>query len=239
VINQQLSSEQQNDIQQMLRDYLPSEKLLELCRRRLFGTIVGPAGSGKDTLRQALLTIKRDKFCLLLSDTSRARRANEQEGVEYHFRSLEEMLAGFENGQYLQGALVHGQQLSGLNGSELVRLPEGLLPLSILVIQTVEALREMQLDMRAIFLLPPSIEAMRERLAIRQGVGVEEIERRFTTAKTELALVLDRQQDYQLITTKTLEHSLSVAAPYLLAGTKNSEEQTRSLVVLEKLLSSL
>lgn len=225
-------------LQNLLSNYAPKQELLDACKAITIGAVVGPAGSGKDTLRQALLNTHPSLYSLLLSDTSRPKRPSEQDGVEYHFKALEQMLDGFEKGDYLQGAIVHGQQLSGLNAQEILQIPKGKMPLSILVIQTIEQLVSMGLTFRTVFLVPPSLDAMKERLSIRQGVSEEERKRRLQTAAIELELAL-QHDDFQFIITDKLQRPLRIAEDFFKTGIIDENEQERAIPVVRELLESL
>jgi guanylate kinase len=234
----QLTVAEADRLRGMLLKYRPRDEVKKACEGFHFGVIIGPAGSGKDTLRQALLRCYPAKYSLLLSDTSRAPRITERDGVEYHFKSLKDMLTGFKRGDYLQGAVVHGQQLSGVNGKDLLNLQSNTMPLSIFVIQTVEELQLLGFSLRGIFLLPPSLADMKERLSVRQGITQAEQERRLKTAKTELELAL-AHNDFQFLVTRTIQHSLEVSSAFLESGVVNQAEQFEARKVASSLLEEL
>ena len=236
--NSELGQNKIDFLQELLRSYTPRQEVIDWCRSITLGVVIGPAGSGKDTLRNELITRNSDSFSLLLSDTSRSMRINEVDGVEYHFRTLENMIEGFYRGDYLQGAIVHGQQLSGLNAQELLALPENVMPLGILIIQTVEELVKKQLKIRGVFLVPPSLDEMKDRLSERQGISAEEQNRRFKTAKVELELAL-KHEDYQFIVTRNIEKSVEISKKFLLKGEIDMIEQVSAKQAATDLLRSL
>lgn len=70
--------------------------------------ICGPSGSGKSTLLHKLRAELPDTFALCVSHTTRAPRAGESNGVEYHFVSEPEMRAAIERGDFLETATFSG-----------------------------------------------------------------------------------------------------------------------------------
>ncbi|KAK8817364.1 hypothetical protein WA556_003257, partial [Blastocystis sp. ATCC 50177/Nand II] len=68
----------------------------------------GPSGVGKTTLIKKLIRDYPDRFGYSVSHTTRARRRNEVDGVDYHFTSRETMQKRIEGNEFLEYATVHG-----------------------------------------------------------------------------------------------------------------------------------
>ena len=148
--------------------------------------VVAPSGAGKSSLVNALLdsdpTLK-----LSISCTTRAPRPGEENGREYHFLSKEEFLQKKEEGDFLEWAQVHGN-FYGTSRSWL----EAQMNLGkdvILEIDWQGARQIQRLIPQAIwiFILPPSLSALEERLRKRGQDDEQTIERRVAAAHEELS----------------------------------------------------
>ena len=146
----------------------------------------GPAGVGKSSVCARLLA--SEGYVLSVSATTRAPRGVEQDGVDYHFMTVEEFQRRIDAGEFLEYATVHNKQTyyGTPAGPLLEHLVAGRHVLLDIDVQGAAQLRE-KVPVVCIFLRPPSFEALRERLEGRQDTSGEEIERRLETAERELA----------------------------------------------------
>jgi guanylate kinase len=138
---------------------------------------------GKGTLIRLLL----DRFpglALSVSATTRPPRPGERDGVDYHFLSAEEFQRRVDAGEFLEWAEYAGNRYGTLR-SELERDVD-MLVLEIEV-QGARQVRERVPDAYAVFIAPPSREALRERLVGRGSDAPEQVERRLAVAEEELA----------------------------------------------------
>lgn len=144
--------------------------------------ISGPSGSGKTTICQRL--VLGGGFHYARSDTTRPRRA--ADGDEYRFISREEFERGIALGRYIEWATVYGE-LYGKPRDEIEHArAAGVRCLLNIDIQGARTLRRLGIEGVYIFVLPPSIEALRQRL-IRRGDRPQDIERRLAVAEREMA----------------------------------------------------
>jgi guanylate kinase len=147
--------------------------------------IVAPSGAGKSSLVDALL--KSDpSLKLSLSTTTRAPRPGEVDGVNYRFVTKEAFIAERDQGQFLEWAEVHGhfygtsrtwiesQMLSG--GDVMLEIDW----------QGAQQIRKLIPSVQWIFIFPPSIEALEERLRKRGQDDEATIGRRVAAAHIEL-----------------------------------------------------
>jgi guanylate kinase len=164
--------------------------------------ITGPSGVGKGTLIRGLLA-RVPELELSVSATTRAPRAGERNGVDYHFLSDEEFDRKVSAGAFVEHAAYSGRRYGTLR-SELERRTAAGAPVVLEIeLQGARQVRRTLPDAVQVFILPPSPSALRERLVGRGTDGPEEIERRLAVAREELAardefdhLVLnDRQED--------------------------------------------
>ena len=147
--------------------------------------IVAPSGAGKSSLVDALL--KSDpSLKLSLSTTTRAPRPSEVDGVNYRFVTKEAFIAERDQGQFLEWAEVHGHfygtsrtwiELQMLSGSDVMLEIDW---------QGAQQIRKLIPSVQWIFIFPPSIEALEERLRKRGQDDEATIERRVAAAHIEL-----------------------------------------------------
>ncbi len=148
--------------------------------------ICAPSGAGKTSLVAELLP--RDRNTLLsVSHTTRAPRAGEQDGRDYHFVSRTAFVAMIERGEFLESAEVHGNLYGTSRGwIDKQRARDVDIALEI-DWQGAQQVRRLMPDAIGIFILPPSPETLRGRLIDRGQDSDAVIERRLQAARGEIA----------------------------------------------------
>lgn len=144
--------------------------------------ITGPSGVGKGTVIRALRE-RLPGLEVAVSATTRAPRAGEENGRDYHFLSPAEFERRLMGGEFLEHASYSGNRYGTLR-SELQR-PADVLVLEI-EIQGARQVREALPDALRVFIAPPSPGALRERLAGRGADSPEQVESRLAAAREEL-----------------------------------------------------
>ena len=158
--------------------------------------IVAPSGAGKSTLVNALLEREPD-IGLSISYTTRAPRPGEQSGREYFFVTREEFAAMVKRGDFLEHAEVYGN-FYGTSRTWIEKTrAEGSDVLLEIDWQGARSVKKLFRDMTYIYILPPSIEVLRERLVKRGKDSTEVIERRLAAAREDLKHV--HEADYVII----------------------------------------
>ena len=161
-----------------------------------FYVIVAPSGAGKSSLVNALLEREPD-IGLSISYTTRAPRPGEESGREYFFITREEFAAMVTRGEFLEHAEVYGN----LYGTSRLWIEKTRAKGSDVLLeidwQGARAVRKLFRDMTYIYILPPSIEVLRERLVKRGKDSKEVIERRLAEAREDLKHV--HEADYVII----------------------------------------
>lgn len=148
--------------------------------------IAAPSGAGKTSLITALLE-RVPRLALSISDTTRQPRAGEVEGEQYHFVSGEEFERGIRDNRYLEHANVFGNHY-GTRRSRLESLwSDGRDALLEIDVQGAAQVRARHPGTCSIFILPPSLEALSERLKGRGLDSPEVIRRRLDEAQGEIA----------------------------------------------------
>jgi guanylate kinase len=146
-----------------------------------------PSGAGKGTLIAHLLSLELD-LSFSISATSRPPRGEERDGREYYFLTAEEFRRRAEAGEFVEWEEVYAGRYYGTLRSEVERLWSR----GSTVLFDVDVLGGMNLKQAfgeralAVFVQPPSLEVLRQRLTDRGTERPEEIERRLERAAYEL-----------------------------------------------------
>lgn len=150
---------------------------------RLF-VVSGPAGAGKGTIIKQVRE-QRGDLALSVSCTTRSPRAGEQEGVSYYFLSKEEFERRVGEGEFLEWANVHGNLYGTLLSEVRSKLSDSSLILEIDP-QGAMNVRRMLPECVLIFIAPPSMEVLRERLVGRGSETPETLAVRMADAEQEM-----------------------------------------------------
>ncbi len=139
-----------------------------------------------------------DRIGLSISMTTRPQRPYEKDGLHYHFVTEPDFKRRIEKGEFAEWAAVHGN-LYGTPKSEIEnRLAEGKHVLFPIDVQGASSLKALYPDrILLIFIEPPSLKALEQRLISRQGDTPQSIETRLQNAYNELKW--SKSFDYQII----------------------------------------
>ncbi|WP_456418100.1 guanylate kinase [Thiolapillus sp.] len=148
--------------------------------------VSAPSGGGKTSLLKALLKMDGN-LVLSVSHTTRSPRPGEQDGVHYYFVSVDEFMSLAGEGAFLEQAQVfdnyYGTSQAGVE-SQLLAGQDVVLEIDW---QGARQVRKAFPDAISIFVIPPSIAALRERLSSRGQDDEATIERRMKDARNELS----------------------------------------------------
>jgi guanylate kinase len=145
-----------------------------------------PSGAGKSTIARNLLE-SDNQFELSVSVTTRPRRGSEIDGRHYHFRSRREFEILRDNDELLEWAEVHGNFYATPRGPAEKAMAEGRDMLFDIDWQGAQQLREkMRGDIVSIFILPPSMRELKDRLKRRAEDQEAVIETRLKNARDEI-----------------------------------------------------
>jgi guanylate kinase len=147
--------------------------------------ITGPSGVGKGTLIRGLLE-RVPGLELSVSATTRAPRDGERDGTHYHFLGAEEFDRRARDGEFVEHATYSGSRYGTLR-SELERRSRDGAPVVLEIeLEGARQIREAMPEALAVFIAPPSQDALRVRLVQRGTDAPEQIEQRLRTAQREL-----------------------------------------------------
>jgi guanylate kinase len=157
-------------------------------------TVSGPSGAGKTTLYKAVISMLPN-LKHSVSYTTRPPRPGEVDNRDYTFVSRDEFMAMIDKGEFVEWAEIHGK----LYGTSRKRLDEivnsGVDAILDINIQGALQLREKYKGGIYIFILPPSLEVLKERLRKRLVNSKEEIEKRLKVAVEEIK----KYQEYDYV----------------------------------------
>ncbi len=163
--------------------------------RPLLIVVAAPSGAGKTTLCDRLLN-EFPQITYSVSCTTRPPRGQEVNGVDYHFLNPTEFEHQVQAGEFLEHALVHGYRYGTLHKTVADALHAGHSVLMDLDVQGAARLRDSVAKAREgdllktgfvdVFIEPPSLEVLRERLARRGEDPEESMERRLRNAANEM-----------------------------------------------------
>jgi len=199
-----------------VKDYTLTDEAIELVKHAKIVLLAGIAGAGKDTLKKELL--KNTAFRDIVSHTTRKPRHNngvlEEEGVDYHFISLDQASEMVHRQEFVEVKYVHGDTIYGTSVAEIqAGFDEQMISITDVDIQGVAEYKAISSEVVAIFILPPSYSVWRDRLMKRyeskEAFEAEWPKRRMSALK-ELAHALEVPY-YHFIINDDLDRTIKVA----------------------------
>ncbi len=151
---------------------------------RLF-VFSAPSGAGKNTIIDSLKT-QLDAICYSVSHTSRAPRGNEMDGVHYHFVDKVTFSKMIENGAFVEWAEVYGNYYGTSFSSLDDQTSQGLDILLDLDHQGAKNIKNHYPDSVLIYVLPPSLEILEDRLRERGTDDEKVMEKRLNSAMDDM-----------------------------------------------------
>ena len=149
--------------------------------------ISGPSGAGKGTIVTELLK-RDDKLSLSISCTTRYKRDGEVDGVHYYFISKEQFRSMIDEGDFLE----YAQVFDNFYGTPISKIEQkrnsGFDVILEIDVQGALQVKSKVPDAKLIFIMPPSMEVLKERLLGRKTETIEQVEKRFSKAEKEMSL---------------------------------------------------
>lgn len=224
-----------------LANYEASEHARQVLAGIDLAILLSVFAGGRNTVIDELN--KTGRYHTVVSDTTRPPKfrngAMERDGINYHFRSEEEVLDDIRSGEYLEAEVIHNQQVSGISIRELERASgNGKIAINEVELLGTVNIRRAKPDAFMIFLMPPSFDEWMRRVKNRETMSDQEFRNRMETAERILKHVLEvdyfhfvvndtvseaaRQID-EIVTTKMLprrDESLCQIVQEMLASTR-------------------
>jgi guanylate kinase len=155
--------------------------------------ISGPSGSGKSTLARHLLANPPGLLRLSVSVTTRQPRAQEKDGVDYHYWTVERVREEIAKGGFLEWADVFGNYYGTLRAEVEPFRAQGIGVLLDIDVNGWAQVKTKCPDAVSIFILTSSLEILEERLRRRRSDTEEQLQRRLDGARAELARIGEYQ----------------------------------------------
>ena len=158
--------------------------------------VAAPSGAGKSSIVNAVLA-RDPNISLSISFTSRQPRPGERHAEHYHFIGADEFKAMVAEGDFFEHALVHGDWKGTARQSVEPQLKAGRDVLLEIDWQGARQVREKVPDAVSVFILPPSRQALEQRMRARGQDSEEVIQRRLAAAREEMSHY--REFDYVIV----------------------------------------
>lgn len=155
----------------------------------------GPSGAGKGTICDRL--VKEDVADLSISMTTRALRGQEVDGVNYYFVSHEEFQKTIDEGGLLEWAEIYNNRYGTPKKPVLEKLEKGRDVILEIEMQGAMKVKKAYPDAVLVFVLPPSLSVLAERLRTRGTDSEEQIKLRTKSVMSEIHKIID--YDYYII----------------------------------------
>lgn len=198
-------------------------------RAPLLMIVSSPSGAGKTTLTGRLRREISD-IAFSVSHTTRQPRHTEKDGREYHFVTQERFQRSIRQGEFLEWAHVHGN-LYGTSVTEIDRAVGRRGLLFDVDHQGARQIKSVRPDAIAVFILPPNLPTLLERLRGRESESEEVVQRRYRVAQEEIA-------HYGLFDYVIVNDKLEDAAQQMVAIFRAEEcRRNRQAMLAEELLS--
>jgi guanylate kinase len=197
--------------------------------------VAAPSGGGKSSMVNALLE-REPGIRLSVSYTTRSPRPGESEGRHYHFIDVPAFEALRANGEFLEYAFVHGNWYATSATWLKAQVAAGQDVLLEIDWQGAEQVRRLIPDSVHIFILPPSLAALKERLMKRAQDASDVIEKRLAAAIEEIRHC--GEFDYVIMNQDFARAVDDLSAIVRAARLTSARQQARHAKVLAQLLSS-
>lgn len=196
--------------------------------------VSAPSGAGKTSLLKVVLQ-QLPELKLSISHTTRSMREGEQDGLDYHFTSIEQFEAMLKEGSFLEHANVFGNYYGTCQAwleSQLVAGHDVVLEIDW---QGAQQVRKLMPDCRSIFILPPSKRELLNRLTGRGQDSEQVIKGRMDAANAEMQHF--DEYDYLVINDDFETASVELAAIFTARRLRIASQRIRQAELLEDLLN--
>lgn len=226
------------EFQKILNNYHVPEKSRAALKGTKLMLMTAATSAGRNTIISELL--KTGNFHYIVSDTTRKPRTNngvpEQDGVEYWFKTEEEMLNNLRDGKMLEAAIIHNQQVSGISIREIERAEkEGKVATTDIEVVGTDMIVDVKPDAMCLFIIPPNFEEWQRRLKHRGAMDPGEVKRRLESAAMEFELALAKDY-YWIIVNDQLDQAVDYIKLIAQGVESSKERQAQNREVLRELL---
>lgn len=193
-----------------------------------------PSGAGKTSLARALLA-NTSALDFSVSHTTRSARPGEEDGRDYHFVTVEQFEAMLKAGDFVEHAKVFDNYYGTARSSVETQLANGIDVILDIDWQGAQQVRSVVAETTSIFILPPSREALRERLGSRGQDADDVIARRMRDAASESAHYTE--YDYLIINDVFDEALMDLGSIIRAMRLRRGQQGQRHAELLDQLLA--
>lgn len=178
---------------QKVTTYKPSREAVAHISATPILFVVGITGAGKDTIQHKLVAGHENEYRFIVSHTTRAPRENhgtlEQDGVDYHFVDFAQIDQMIDDKQFVEAKVVHFDNVYGTSIAEIEAAQhEDKIAITDIEVKGVREYVELGMNVKPVFLLPPSYEVWWDRLTARYSGKMldQDLHKRMQTALMEI-----------------------------------------------------
>ena len=178
-------------------------------KKGIFIVISGPSGVGKTTICNKLS--KLDNIWYSVSVTTRKKRANEKEGIQYYFTDVVSFKEKIECGEFFEYSIYDGNYYGTLKSTVTSKLDKGISVISEIDVAGAKNIKKLYEKAILIYIHPPSYAELENRLLKRGTEDKEKIRRRIEMATLEINNL--EGYDYELINydiDKTIDEIINI-----------------------------
>lgn len=224
----------------LLTQYHPGEAAHDLFSKLNFVVLSGVSGAGRNTVINRL--VAQENYYFIVSDTTRPPKLRdgrmEENGVQYWFRTEDDVLADLTEGKYLEAELIHDQQVSGTSLRELeTALSSGRTAIAEVEFGGANHIAKANPQAHFIGLLPPSFGEWKRRLENREVMTADEYANRMRTAKQVITNMLE-QNFFHLVLNDSIDESVRDIKS-VVAGTYPLDKESRARQVAEEMRAAV
>lgn len=155
-------------------------------QKPLLVVLSGPSGTGKSTIVAELLA-RESRFLVSISATTRSKRAGEKQGIDYYFLSTDEFRNKKGQGEFIETARVFGEWYGTPEKPLLEAIGRNRVVLFDIDVKGGMSIKKWRKDAVLIFVLPPSMSALKKRLSGRKTESEAEMKLRLARALKEIS----------------------------------------------------
>ncbi len=213
-----------------LEQYTISDRSKKILHNVEYVVLIGPAAAGRNTIIDELK--KTGNYHQVVSDTTRPPKLRdgnmEQHGVNYFFRSEEELLTDLKNGEFLEAELIHNQQVSGTSIRELeASINEGKIAINEVEFGGAKNVIRAKPDSNVFAVFPPSFDEWFSRFAAREEITKQELANRLRTLQQVIATVKEDKR-IRVVINDSYVHAAELLDSYM-NGAKQSDDDKHSI----------
>jgi len=233
--------EHYDQFKSLLSGYQINDEGKELLEQTKLVLMTSPTSVGRNSIINEL--VKTGEYEFIISDTTRPKRENngvmEEDGVQYWFKSEEEILEDLKAGRFLEADIIHNQQVSGISMRELEKATkDNKIAIDELYYIGADKVKKVKPDTFVIFVLPPSYEEWMRRLLGRGEMTTDEVKNRLKSAELELESTAERDY-YRYVINDDLQEATQTVRRIVEKGEYSEEEHQKGKDLAWKLLSEV